>query len=195
MSHAKIRFPSSKSEFFLPKNSSLLLPLYSHSSPILPSPSPNSESLFLSALTVKGLTIKLIEGDGNCLFRAVSDQIYGEEGFYGQIRRYCVEYLEIEEEFFKNYISDDFKEYCKRKRNDGVWGDDIEIQVLSEIYNRSVEIYAYSNEPMRTFHEGGGEGGRNVIRLSYHGGNHYNSVIRVGRKDENKEIFGVKQIF
>ena len=74
---------------------------------------------------MKGLTIKLIEGDGNCLFRAVSDQIYGEEGFYGQIRRYCVEYLEIEEEFFKNYISGDFKEYCKRKRNDGVWGDDI----------------------------------------------------------------------
>lgn len=36
---------------------------------------------------------------------------------------------------------------------DGVWGDDIELQALSEIYNRPIEIYAYNNEPMRTFHE------------------------------------------
>jgi OTU domain-containing protein 5 len=46
-----------------------------------------------------------------------------------------------------------FEQYVQCKRQDKVWGDDIEIQALSEIYNRPIEIYAYSTEPMRTFHE------------------------------------------
>jgi OTU domain-containing protein 5 len=48
---------------------------------------------------------------------------------------------------------DNFDEYIYRKRQDGVWGDDIELQALSEIYNSPIEIYAYRSEPMRTFHE------------------------------------------
>lgn len=36
------------------------------------------------------------------------------------------------------------------KRN-GKWGDNIEIQAFSEIYGRSIEIYEYNNEPMKTF--------------------------------------------
>ena len=62
-----------------------------------------------------------------------------------------------------------------RKKVNGVWGDDIEIQALSEIYNRPIEIYAYSNVPMRTFHEQ--DEGAEPFRLSYHGKSHYNSVI------------------
>ena len=33
------------------------------------------------------------------------------------------------------------------------WGFDIELQAIREIYNRPIEIYAYSNKPMKTFHE------------------------------------------
>lgn len=42
---------------------------------------------------------------------------------------------------------------------------------MSEIYNRPVEIYAYHNEPMRTFHEEfqKDKAGVPPIRLSYHG--------------------------
>jgi len=35
----------------------------------------------------------------------------------------------------------------------GEWGDDIELQALSEIYNRPIELFAYNLTPMRTFHE------------------------------------------
>lgn len=41
---------------------------------------------------------------------------------------------------------------------------------------RPVEIYAYSNTPMRTFHESK-DGTTLPIRLSYHGESHYNSII------------------
>jgi len=71
---------------------------------------------------------------------------------------------------------DNFEEYVTNKRQDGVWGDDIELQALSEIYNRPIEIYAYRAEPMRTFHEEASQGGK-PIRLSYHGNEHYNSIV------------------
>ena len=75
---------------------------------------------------------------------------------------------------------DFFEEYVARKRLDGVWGDDIELQAIAEIYNRSIEIYAYRNEPMRTFHEEQNKGGAlEPIRLSYHGGEHYNSIVMI----------------
>lgn len=59
-----------------------------------------------------------------------------------------------------------------------MWGDDVELQALSEIYDRAIEIYAYQTESMRTFHEQ--EKAREPIRLSYHGSSHYNSVVKLG---------------
>lgn len=61
---------------------------------------------------------------------------------------------------------------------DGIWGDDVEIQALSEIYNRPIEIYLYSVKPMRTFHEVS-YNRNDPIKLSYHGKSHYNSVCSI----------------
>ena len=70
----------------------------------------------------------------------------------------------------------------------GVWGDDIELQAMSEVYDRPIEIYAYRAEPMRTFHEEqNGQGNlKEPIRLSYHGNEHYNSVIKYQKTPDDK---------
>lgn len=34
-----------------------------------------------------------------------------------------------------------FKKYVDKMRTQGTWGDDVEIQIISEIYKRNVEIY------------------------------------------------------
>ncbi|EGR33288.1 otu domain protein 5 [Ichthyophthirius multifiliis] len=121
------------------------------------------------------MKIITVQGDGNCLFRAVSDQIYGSENYHKEIRYYCIEYIKIERQFFENYIDIDFDEYIFQKKQDGVWGDDIELQALSEIYNMPIEVYAYSSEPMRTFHEKNNNDEKDdnekrpIIRVSYHG--------------------------
>ena len=89
-----------------------------------------------------------------------------------------MDYILSEKQYFASFIiggEDEVEKYVDRKKVNGIWGDDIEIQALSEIYNRPIEIYAYSNVPMRTFHEQ--EGGAEPFRLSYHGKSHYNSVI------------------
>ena len=154
------------------------------------------EEEFKNNMEKINFNIKIIEKDGNCLFRAISDQIYGDEKYYSILREKCMDYLEIERDFFQQFIEGDFDEYINMKRKNGIWGDDIEIQALSEIYNRPIEIYSGSIKPLKCFHENKkyfNEKNKNKnnnkkiipIRISYHGHNHYNSVVP---KKNNKKF-------
>ncbi|XP_009609013.1 OVARIAN TUMOR DOMAIN-containing deubiquitinating enzyme 6-like isoform X2 [Nicotiana tomentosiformis] len=84
--------------------------------------------------------------------------------------------MERERDHFSQFITEGFTSYCKRKRRDKVYGNNVEIQALSEMYNRPIHIYSYSIEPMNTFH-GSYNSDSPPIRLSYHHGNHYNSLV------------------
>ncbi|KAE8451712.1 hypothetical protein EG329_003169 [Mollisiaceae sp. DMI_Dod_QoI] len=51
-----------------------------------------------------GLKVVNIRGDGNCLFRALSDQIYGDQSRSTEIRAQVVEYMEKNPADFKPFI-------------------------------------------------------------------------------------------
>jgi hypothetical protein len=61
---------------------------------------------------------------------------------------------------------------------------------MSEIYNRGIEIYAYSNKPMKTFHEPNNfkDKERVPIRLSYHGNSHYNCIVPKNWNSQNNSL-------
>ncbi|KAM7272829.1 hypothetical protein ACFE04_027493 [Oxalis oulophora] len=124
----------------------------------------------------KGLEVKRMLEDGNCLFRAVADQVYGDSELYDLTRQMCIDYMERERDHFSQFITEGFTSYCKRKRRDKVYGNNVEIQALSEMYNRPIHIYSYSTEPINTFH-GSYHTDTPPVRLSYHHGNHYNSLV------------------
>lgn len=46
-------------------------------------------------------------------------------------------------EYFAQFVTEDITSYVSRKRNNHVHGNHIEIQAMSEIYNRPVELYSY----------------------------------------------------
>ncbi|CAA0810705.1 OTU-like cysteine protease family protein [Striga hermonthica] len=125
---------------------------------------------------VKGLEVRKMLEDGNCLFRAVADQVYGDSELYDLVRQMCIDYMERERDHFTQFITEGFTSYCKRKRRDKVYGNNMEIQALSEMYNRPIHIYSYSTEPINIFH-GSYNTDTPPIRLSYHHGNHYNSLV------------------
>ena len=41
-------------------------------------------------------------------------------------------------------MTEDFNEYLNRKRIDSAHGNHVEMQAISELYNRPVEVYQYS---------------------------------------------------
>lgn len=42
---------------------------------------------------VNGLEVKKMLEDGNCLFRAVADQVYGDSEAYDLTRQMCIDYM------------------------------------------------------------------------------------------------------
>lgn len=145
------------------------------------------EYAFELIMNKKNFRIKKIIGDGNCLFRAISDQVYGTEDNHQIIREKCVEFIILKKNFFKDFIDGDFDEYVEEKKHLGEWGDDVEIEALSEIYFRPIEIYSGTTEPLKCFHEKKIKG-KEPIRISYHGSKHYNSVIPTNEESYEKYI-------
>merc|ERR1712228_808746 len=114
------------------------------------------------------------------------------EDFHMILRNKCVEYLQSEYHFFCSYVAGEqdknvYDAYCYRMKTNGVWGDNLEIQAFSEIYGRSIEIYAHGDKPMQTFNDKEIESTQMPpIRLSYHCHGHYNSVIAVDNAKQYK---------
>jgi len=45
------------------------------------------------ALKKRGLEIREQDGDGNCLFRAISLQVYGDPNMHGDVRKQCMDHM------------------------------------------------------------------------------------------------------
>ena len=129
----------------------------------------------------------------NCLFRSISHQLYDTGEHHRLVRETCMRYIDTEAAYFRAFVVGDFDAYVTRMCQPGEWGDHLEIQALSEVYDMPIEIYAYSTHPLRTYshyEDGSSEAGsavgvagvrRPVMRLSYHFASHYNSVVEAGR--------------
>jgi OTU domain-containing protein 5 len=115
--------------------------------------------------------------DGNCLFRSFSDQVYGTPQHHALLRNRCSQYLASERNYFEQFVAEPFDEFLARIQREGEWGDDVEIEALSEIFDCRVEIYAsYTHTLMRTFHETCDAKWGRPVRLQYEGHSHYNSL-------------------
>lgn len=51
------------------------------------------DSPFAQALKERGLEIRTQEGDGNCLFRAISLQVYGDANNHAEVRKRCMDFM------------------------------------------------------------------------------------------------------
>ena len=153
---------------------------------------------YAARLEALGYSIVSMEGDGNCLFRTISHQVYGTPKYHRQVRQFCCDYMECESEYFQPFVegtAEDFRTYLELKRRDGTWGDDIEIQAMCELYNRPAQVFAYDRtlgaKQLRTFHESVGRvKDMTPMRLSFYGGGHYDSILGPGYEDGLLKVVG-----
>lgn len=124
----------------------------------------------------RGFTIKPMGEDGACLFRAVADQVYGDQNMHDEVRKNCMNYMNKNSDYFRNYVTEDFEAYITRKRDVHEFGNHLEMQAMAELYNRPFEVYQYSTEPINTF-QTSSPSSNAPIRVSYHQNSHYNAVI------------------
>ncbi len=146
-----------------------------------------TEDRFLDIMEQNGLHVVEIEGDGNCLFRAVSHQLYLDESHHEELRQQAVAHMEKHRERFIPFCPTNFDEHIKNMKTSGYWGDDLEIRALEEILDRVILIYSrestisLANQQLGPVNNNFQERDLMVnvapIILSYHGFSHYNSVF------------------
>jgi len=91
------------------------------------------------------------------------------------VREKCLKYMKGQQSYFESFIAEDFDTYVARLQKEGEWGDQPEIQAMSELYGRPVQVYAYSTTPMKSY--GSTTSGKTAITLTYHFNSHYNSLV------------------
>ena len=147
---------------------------------------------FREQLQNKGLRIVTMRGDGNCLFRAVAHQIWGDPELHAMVRTMVCDFMLANRGDFAEVLGalvpgpNGFERYVSNMRRpcfqgSGEWGGDPEIRVMEEIFDRPFELWDVergADGPANIHLEGSLPEDHRVasIRVSYHGKNHYNSV-------------------
>lgn len=155
---------------------------------------------YVRSLEKRKLVLVRVAGDGNCLFRSVSHQVYGDDSHHAMVRSRCMDYMVAERAFFEPYVAQDFDAYVAEKREDGAWGDEPELQALCELYDRSAQVWSYDGaggaKVIRAFHreeEATESSGVPPMRLSYFGDGHYDSVVVLGAPPPDSTFLARRQ--
>ncbi len=92
-----------------------------------------------------------------------------------------MDFMSKDRDHFQNYVAEDYIRYIQRKRQDGCYANNPEIQASSELFNRPIEVYTpengISNGPLNIFHGSYDSSGSVPIRLLYTGSAHYDAII------------------
>lgn len=129
-----------------------------------------------------GLTLKQIPGDGNCLFRALGDQLFGDSNDHLIHRTQVVTYMRQHRDDFEPFVEDDlsFDAHLSSLAENGTFAGNDSIVAFARKHNLTVVIHQL-NKPLWQIHGGpGGSPGESEVHISYHNGDHYNSVRKIG---------------
>jgi hypothetical protein len=150
---------------------------------------PETSASVRSTLKRLGLRIKNVEPDGNCQFRAVADQLYGDPDRYQQVRNMAITELERGEELYKGFVTDDeaFADYLARMRDEAEWGDMVTLMALSS--SASLRVIVHQNDAELPRYELVPHHGtvRKTIHVLFDSSiEHYDSIRALGDDDDGE---------
>ncbi|XP_022928256.1 OTU domain-containing protein DDB_G0284757-like [Cucurbita pepo subsp. pepo] len=133
----------------------------------------------LQRLNVYGLHEVKVSGDGNCQFRALSDQMFKSPKYHKLVRKDIVKQIKDYRSLYEGYIPMKFSRYYKKMAKSGEWGDHITLQAAADKFVAKIclltsfrdtcfiEIVPRSQTPKRE------------LWLSFWSEVHYNSLYAV----------------
>lgn len=89
-------------------------------------------------LSVYGLYEVRVSGDGNCQFRALSDQIYRSPEYHKHVRKEIVKQLKDNGAAYEGYVPMRFKQYYKKMAKSGEWGDHVTLQAAADKFSAKI---------------------------------------------------------
>ncbi|XP_020113494.1 OTU domain-containing protein DDB_G0284757-like [Ananas comosus] len=121
-----------------------------------------------------------VQGDGNCQFRALSDQLYQSPEHHEFVRQQVVDQLESHPEIYKEYVPMAYREYLKKLSKWGEWGDHVTLQAAADSYGVKIFVMTSFKDTCYIEIQPRILKSRRVIFLSFWAEVHYNSIYPKG---------------
>ncbi|XBH74954.1 hypothetical protein VPH35_101802 [Triticum aestivum] len=134
----------------------------------------------LDRLVLYGLVELKVNGDGNCQFRALSDQFYRTPEHHRFVRQQVVNQLESHPEIYAGYVPMDYREYLKKMPKIGEWGDHVTLQAAADLYGVKIFILTSFRDTCYIEILPVVQKSNRVICLSFWAEVHYNSIYPEG---------------
>uniref|UniRef100_A0A7S4AAF6 OTU domain-containing protein n=1 Tax=Pseudo-nitzschia australis TaxID=44445 RepID=A0A7S4AAF6_9STRA len=145
-----------------------------------------------NSLNADGLEIAEMSGDGNCLFRSLSDQLFGDYGKrHFEVRSAVCDFMEQNEGDFHVFLvfededddnqnkeqhdARDYEDYVANMREQGRWGGNLEVVAAARLSRRNITVYSETLDAFTVDHGESKSMGPDLL-VSYHDNDHYNSV-------------------
>ena len=161
----------------------------------------NNFEQFTKQLAKIGLELRDTTGDGNCLFRALSDQIEGNEGNHLLYRKQVCEYMRKNRVDFEPFVVglveeiehrkrggagnidknlEPFERYINYLEQTGTYGGNDCLVAFSRL--QEVDIFLHQIDQPVWKVNGAFFNSKNIIQihLAYHNGEHYSSIRKIG---------------
>lgn len=82
-----------------------------------------------------------VDGEGDCLFKSTSHQLYGDSNHHAEIRATAVRFLsDNPNRFIENIVGTSWNHYLCNMSHQGTWADNIVIQAISDSMQLKINI-------------------------------------------------------
>ncbi|RZC56119.1 hypothetical protein C5167_014974 [Papaver somniferum] len=112
---------------------------------------PTSHRLrLLQRLRANGLMEMEVAADGNCQFRALSDQLYHSSENHDYVRKLILNQLKSHPELYEQYVDRDYGEYLEElsrhiENRSGSWGDNVTLHAAADVLG--IKIIVVTSHP------------------------------------------------
>ena len=89
------------------------------------------------------ITEHLMADDGNCLFRAISHQMYGHQDDHEQLRSLAIDQLKTQEVLYRFYFDSEaeYEKYMQDMSVSGMWGDELVLKGICDRLKLLVYVF------------------------------------------------------
>ncbi|KAA8518736.1 hypothetical protein F0562_016490 [Nyssa sinensis] len=134
----------------------------------------------LDRLQLYDLVERKVQGDGNCQFRALSDQFYRSPEHHKFVRKQVVNQLKSNAKMYEGYVPMAYGDYLKMMSKSGAWGDHVTLQAAADSYGVKIWVITSFKDTCYIEILPKVEKSKRVIYLSFWAEVHYNSIYPQG---------------
>ncbi|KAK7884852.1 hypothetical protein WMY93_027975 [Mugilogobius chulae] len=140
---------------------------------------------FSNQLQALGLKLREVPGDGNCLFRALGDQLEGHSRTHLRLRQETVDYMKLHRQDFEPFVEDDvpFEQHLSNLSQPGTFAGNDAIVAFARSQEVKVVIHQL-NTPLWEIN-GSEKLLCRELHIAYRYGDHYDSVRKIGDNTES----------